>query len=93
MESSFIMNIIIYTKDDCSYCVNAKSFLSMKGFSFVEMKLNEDFTREFLLENFPTAKTFPAIVIDGFYIGGYEQLKTKLNESINKTQKLLIEEI
>lgn len=85
------MNVVIYTKEDCSYCTNAKTLLSTKGIGYTEMKLNEDFTRDFLVENYPSAKSFPLIVIDGFYIGGYEQLKTKLNESANGTQKLLNE--
>lgn len=85
------MNVIVYTKNNCSYCTNAKTLLISKGISYTEMKLNEDFTREFLLENYPTAKTFPVIIVDGFYIGGYDQLKNKLNESINTTQKLLNE--
>jgi len=85
------MNVVIYTKENCPYCTNAKTLLSTKGISYTEMKLNEDFTRDFLLENYPSAKSFPLIVIDGFYIGGYEQLKTKLNESSNNTQKLLNE--
>lgn len=85
------MNVVIYTKDACPYCNSAKTLLTTKGLGYTEMKLNEDFTREFLLENFPSAKTFPVIVVDGFYIGGYEQLKTKLNESLNNTQKLLNE--
>lgn len=86
------MNVVVYTKNDCPYCNSAKTLLTTKGLGYTEMKLNEDFTREFLLENFPSAKTFPVIVVDGFYIGGYEQLKTKLNESLNNTQKLLNEE-
>jgi hypothetical protein len=44
-----------------------------------------------LVENYPSAKSFPLIIIDGFYIGGYEQLKNKLNESSDTTQKLLNE--
>jgi glutaredoxin len=85
------MNVVIYTKDDCHFCTNAKTLLATKGIGYTEMKLNEDFTREFLVENYPSAKSFPLIVIDGFYIGGYEQLKNKLNESSNNTQKLLNE--
>ena len=85
------MNVVLYTKNDCPYCNNAKTLLQSKGIGYTEMKLNEDFTREFLLENYPSAKSFPVIVLDGFYIGGYDQLRTKLNESLNTTQKLLNE--
>lgn len=85
------MNVVIYTKDACPYCTNAKTLLTTKGVPYTEMKLNEDFTREYLLENFPSAKTFPVIVVDGFNIGGYDQLRQMLNESLNTTQKLLNE--
>lgn len=85
------MNVILYSKDNCSYCTNAKLLLTSKGISFTEMKLGEDFTRETLLEMFPEARTFPVVVIDGFNIGGYVQLKEKLSESTNDPKKFLVE--
>jgi glutaredoxin-related protein len=33
-----------------------------------------------LLEKFPDAKTFPVIVVDGMYIGGYNELSEELNK-------------
>lgn len=87
------MNVILYTKDNCSYCTNAKLLLTSKGMSFTEMKLGEDFTRETLLEMFPEARTFPVIVIDGFNIGGYEQLKEKFNNDLKESRKFLTEEV
>jgi glutaredoxin-related protein len=36
--------------------------------------LDTDFTREELFEEFPTARTFPQIRVDGNAIGGYDQL-------------------
>lgn len=86
------MNVILYTKDACSYCTNAKLLLTSKGISFTEMKLGEDFTRETLLEMFPEARTFPVIVIDGFNIGGYVQLKEKLDNELKESKKFLTEE-
>ena len=87
------MNVIVYSKDNCSYCTNAKLLLTSKGISFSELKLGEDFTRETLLEMFPEAKTFPVIVIDGFNIGGYVQLKEKLNTELKEHRKFLAEEV
>lgn len=84
---------VIYTKSGCNYCDRAKSVLKSRGILFQEQKLNEDFTREYILEKFPYAKTFPIIVVDGFYIGGYDQLVMKLNEELVNTQKLLNEEV
>jgi len=83
-------NVVLYTKDNCSYCMNAKSLLINKNISYKELKLGEDFTRESLLEMFPEAKTFPVIVVDGFNIGGYVQLKEHIDNS-NDSRKFLIE--
>jgi glutaredoxin 3 len=84
------MNVILYTKEACSYCTNAKLLLTSKGLSFTEYKLGEDFTRETLLEMFPGAMTYPVIVIDGFNIGGYNELKEHLSQTTDP-KKFLIE--
>ena len=87
------MNVILYTKDACSYCTNAKLLLTSKGISFKEMKLGEDFTRETLKEMFPNARTYPVVVVDGFNIGGYDQLKEQLNNQLKESKKFLTEEV
>jgi glutaredoxin len=50
-----------------------------KQIPYSELKLDRDFSREQILEKFPEAKSFPIIVLDGFYIGGYTQLREHLN--------------
>jgi len=32
-----------------------------------------------MIEKFPTARTFPQIILNGEKIGGYEQLKQKIS--------------
>ena len=71
--------IVIYTKPDCSYCVDAKSVLKNNNIPFEEKTLDLDFTREYLLEEYPSAKTFPVIVINEKYIGGYTELVNYMN--------------
>jgi glutaredoxin len=71
--------IVIYTKPDCSYCVDAKSVLKNNNIPFEEKVLDLNFTREYLLEEYPSAKTFPVIVIDEKYIGGYTELVDYMN--------------
>lgn len=85
------MHVEIYTKDDCPYCQMAKVELARRAIIFTEQKLNKDFSREHILEKFPTAKTFPIIVLDGFYIGGYNQLLEYLEEQTRSNQSLLNE--
>ena len=85
------MKVTLYTKQECFYCSQAKVLLASKNIQFQEMKLDEDISRENLLEMFPSAKSFPVIVVDGFNIGGFTQLKTMLAEQTTSTAKLLNE--
>ena len=85
------MAIEIYSKDNCSFCNQAKTILKNRGKDFIEYKLDEDFTREILLSKFPEAKSYPVIVIDGFNIGGFEQLKQHLAEETSDHRKVLLE--
>lgn len=85
------MAIEIYSKDNCSFCNQAKAILKNRGKDFIEYKLDEDFTREILLSKFPEAKSYPVIVIDGFNIGGFEQLKQHLAEETSDHRKVLLE--
>lgn len=85
------MAIEIYSKNGCPNCVKAKQLLTTHGKNYVEYKLDEDFTRDILLSRFPEAKTFPVIVVDGFNIGGYDQLFQTITEEKLDTRKLLNE--
>ena len=83
--------IEIYSKESCIFCERAKVLLRDRQVPFIEHKLNVDFTKEVLMERYSNAKTFPVIVVDGFHIGGYDQLLVRLNEEIQNTKKLLNE--
>lgn len=84
-------HVVIWTKPDCPYCTRTKNVLRANNIAFEEKVLNRDFTKEILLETYPKAKSFPVVVVDGFYIGGYTQLTEKLNERNNDTTQLLNE--
>jgi glutaredoxin 3 len=85
------MKVTIYSMDKCLHCTRAKMLLTARGMPYTELKLDEDFSREHLKELFPSATTFPVIVVDGFNIGGYDQLDKMLNEQIKETGKFLTE--
>jgi glutaredoxin 3 len=74
------MKVDIISKDNCSFCVSAKILLEKKGLSYTERKLGEGLTREQILEEFPTARTFPIISLNDEYIGGYDKLSEKLKD-------------
>jgi len=68
----------LYTKDNCTYCDQAKNLLQQKGLPFQTLKLGADISREELLAKIPTARTMPQILKDGQVIGGYTELKQML---------------
>ena len=66
--------IEIYGKPACPFCDKAKALCETRKYPYSYKQLDVDFTREQLFEQFPTAKTFPQIRINGQSIGGYDQL-------------------
>ena len=78
------MKIEIYSKTNCVYCDRAvhiaqQMIQETSEHSYNKYMLDEDFTREELLEKFPNARTFPQIVIDGENIGGYSNFLNYLS--------------
>jgi glutaredoxin len=67
--------ITIYGKDNCPYCDKAKSLCERIGEEYEYKLLGTDFTGQEMKETFPTARTFPQIIVDGSKIGGYTELE------------------
>jgi glutaredoxin-related protein len=84
------MHVEIYTRPGCGFCDAAKDLLKNTGIPYVENRLDVDFTRETLVERYSTAKTYPVIVVDGFYIGGFTELNKLVEERVRNSRKLLI---
>ena len=57
----------------------AKVLCTQKEIQFEYKQLGKDFTREQMIEKFPTARTFPQIILNGEKIGGYDQLKQQIS--------------
>ena len=74
------MNIIVWSKNQCPYCDQAKALLKMKGIEFEEKNIEMGYTKEQLLEAVPTARTVPQIFLDGELIGGFTELKKYFTE-------------
>ena len=72
------MKAIVWSKDQCPYCVQAKSLLQSKGIEYEERNINQTWTKEQLLEAVPTARTLPQIFLGDEYVGGFTDLKKKL---------------
>jgi|TARA_B110000858_G_scaffold183125_1_gene223156 glutaredoxin 3 len=76
--------ITIWGKPACPSCLKAKAMCEKYQFKFEYKELGKDFTREEVFETFPTAKTFPQIIVRGNKVGGYEQF-VKYVEDTNYT--------
>ena len=72
------MKAVVWSKDACPFCVQAKSLLASKGIEIEERNVSQDWTKEQLLEAVPTARTLPQIFLDEQYIGGFTDLRKHL---------------
>ena len=67
------MEVIIYSKDNCSKCSKAKKKLNK--FNPKIIILNKDINRDEFFKKFPKSKSLPQIIINNNHIGGYEDLE------------------
>lgn len=72
------MKAIVWSKDHCPFCDQAKNLLKLKNIEYEERNINKDWTREQLLEAVPEARTVPQIFLDGKLVGGFTELRRHL---------------
>lgn len=72
------MKAVVWSKNACPFCDQAKNLLKLKGIEFEERNISQDWTREQLLEAVPMARTVPQIFLDGVLIGGFTELRKHL---------------
>jgi glutaredoxin 3 len=73
--------ITVYSKNNCPFCVQAKSLLQLKGVEFEEVKIDESTeAREFVVGE--GHRTVPQIYKDGKLLveGGFQGLKKQGEE-------------
>jgi glutaredoxin len=74
------MRAIVWSKNNCVICDRAKALLDSKKISYEERNIEgPDWTPSDFFEAIPNARTFPQILIDGKYVGGYEMMMTHIN--------------
>jgi glutaredoxin 3 len=72
------MKAVVWSKDACPFCVQAKALLESRGIEYEERNVQKDWTREQLLEAVPNARTLPQIFLDDAHIGGFTELRKHL---------------
>jgi glutaredoxin 3 len=75
------MKAIVWSKDQCPYCVQAKSLLESRGIEYEERNVSQEWTKEQLLEAVPTARTLPQIIINNNLVGGFTELRRYVEET------------
>ncbi len=69
------MEIVIYSKLNCTFCTKAKNLVKKLGLEYTEKKMEDFESTEAMLEDIgKQVRTMPQIKIDGKLIGGYNQL-------------------
>ena len=59
------MKVEIYSIPNCPYCVKAKNLATNKGHEVIYNMMGQEFQATDVRELFPTARTFPQIIVDG----------------------------
>ena len=72
---------IVWSKDQCPYCVQAKALLESRGIEYEERNINNGWDKEDLLAAVPTARTLPQIFLNEELVGGFTELRQRLTNA------------
>ena len=70
----------IYSKPNCSYCLQAKQLLEMEELPFEYKQLGTHYSLDELMILAPNAKSFPQVFKDDKCVGGYSDLVESLKQ-------------
>jgi len=73
-EAAKPLNVTVFSREGCHYCVRAKGMLRDAGIEFEELVLNRDFS-ESTIRAISGEATVPQVFINGERIGGSEALE------------------
>jgi len=74
------LNVTVFSREGCPFCVRAKGMLNEAGIQFEELVLNRDYT-EASLRAVSGSSSVPQIFIDGKHIGGSDDLEVYMNSA------------
>jgi len=84
--------IELYTNRNCNYCIKAKNILDSLKVQYKSYVVGEEISRDYILEKFPNAKSYPIVLINGEYIGGYTQLEMRIMEDRENVGRVYLTE-
>lgn len=71
------LEVVIFTREGCPYCVKAKGLLQDRGIPYEELVLNRDYTGR-ALRAVSGVDMVPQVFIDGEHVGGSDKLEAWL---------------
>ena len=77
------LDVTVFSREGCPYCVRAKGMLHDAGIEFEELVLNRDFS-ESTIRAISATSSVPQVFINGDCIGGSEELASYLTENLQK---------
>lgn len=66
--------VIVYTKEGCAYCIQAKQLLDHKKVQYTEVRVDLDPAMLDEVIKLTGRRTLPQIIINGESIGGFDDL-------------------
>ena len=76
------MKALVWSKENCPHCIQAKSLLKQKGIEIEERVIGQGpWTKDDLLRSVPTAKSVPQIFLEDEYVGGFTELKKRFENA------------
>ena len=74
------MNVVVYTKSNCSNCTTAKALLNSKGIGFEERSIEGELWATEFFQDYPEARQMPQCFISSQRVGGLAGLQAALKE-------------
>ena len=75
------MKAIVWSKDNCTFCDQAKALLEQRSIPYEEKKIGYGYTREDLLAVVPTARAVPQIFVNNNHVGGFTELRQYIEQT------------
>ncbi|MBS0359414.1 MAG: glutaredoxin 3 [Proteobacteria bacterium] len=66
--------VVVYSKESCPYCVQAKELLKRKGVDYQEIRVDLDPMQLQEMMERSGRRTVPQIFINEHHVGGYDDL-------------------
>lgn len=66
--------VVVYSKEQCPYCVAAKQLLKAKGVNYEEIRIDLDPSQRDIMIARSGRRTVPQIFINDQAIGGYDDM-------------------